>query len=259
MPPIPHHLAPTLQPLGDPKPALNRLSALGIRAVQLSATQPGLRPRELNQSARRDLRATLRRRELTLTGLDCWIPPAHFLDPHHADRAIATLLATIELAADLHRCPVSITLPIPVIPAQEGIQKQNQEENRNNQFITTLTNHAQHHGITLANHTLPFPKNTQNKELSIGLDTAAALAAGEDPTALLHTPNLAVIHLSDLHTTGLRGPLGQNPENQLDLSAFAATLSIIQPPPSLVLDLRQWSHPWPGLTQSLATWAAATP
>ena len=38
--------------------------------VQLSAAQAGLRPRELDRSARRDLLATLRRRELAVAGID---------------------------------------------------------------------------------------------------------------------------------------------------------------------------------------------
>ena len=48
-------LAPTLAALGDrPRTAIDRLAGLGFRAVQLSASQPGLRPRELDRSGRRD-------------------------------------------------------------------------------------------------------------------------------------------------------------------------------------------------------------
>jgi hypothetical protein len=52
-----HPVAATVAPLGDPASAFAWLSAAGIRGAQLSATQPGMRPRELGESARRDLRA----------------------------------------------------------------------------------------------------------------------------------------------------------------------------------------------------------
>ena len=81
LPPMQHlPLAPTLAPLGEqPRAALARLSKLGFRHVQLDATQPGLRPRELDRSARRHLAATLRRPEDSPIGVDLWVPASHFV------------------------------------------------------------------------------------------------------------------------------------------------------------------------------------
>ena len=71
-------LAPTISDLdAAPRRAISQLSDAGFRAAQLSASQPGLRPRELDQSGRRDLLATLRRREVSASGIDAWIPPEH--------------------------------------------------------------------------------------------------------------------------------------------------------------------------------------
>ncbi|MFM9144330.1 MAG: hypothetical protein ACKORL_02915 [Phycisphaerales bacterium] len=81
-----HPLAATVAPLGDPASAFAWLSAAGIRGAQLSATQPGMRPRELGESARRDLRATLVRLELVASGIDAWIPTSHFTDPATVER-----------------------------------------------------------------------------------------------------------------------------------------------------------------------------
>lgn len=81
--------------------SLDLAVAIGFRAVQLDATAAGLRPRDLDRSARRDLAATLRRAELTCAGIDLLIPPQHFTDPTHADRAAEALFAAIDLAADL--------------------------------------------------------------------------------------------------------------------------------------------------------------
>src|SRR5688572_964638 len=98
-------LAPTLAPLldGDTpfRVAFDRLRSMEFRSVQLSATHPGLRPRELDKSARRDLLATLRRNELEPSGIHLWIPSADFDDPKKADRALSAALNTIELAVDM--------------------------------------------------------------------------------------------------------------------------------------------------------------
>ena len=97
-------LAPTLAPLGDrPRVALDRFAAMGFRHVQLSAMQPGLRPRDLDRSGRRDLGVRLGRLGMTAAGVDLWIPQTHFVDPYQVDRAVAAVLGAIELAGALDR------------------------------------------------------------------------------------------------------------------------------------------------------------
>ena len=91
-------LAPTLTGLGErPRVVLDRLAVCGFRAVQLSASQPGLRPRELDRSGRRDLAGRLRRLALVAAGVDLWIPRAQLLDPARVDRAVGTMLDAVGL------------------------------------------------------------------------------------------------------------------------------------------------------------------
>ena len=94
------------------KNALTKLVKSGFTSVQLDATLSGIRPRELNVRARKDLSALLTRNSMSLAGIDLFIPVAHFTDPQQVDRAMGAALATIELAADLGRVPVSTALPV---------------------------------------------------------------------------------------------------------------------------------------------------
>jgi len=99
---------------GDPREALVRLSRLGsagVGGVQFSAAQTGLRPRDLDRMARRGLRERLRQLELAPTGIDLWIPPGHFADGQHADRVADAIRDAIDLAAELDRIGVSLSLP----------------------------------------------------------------------------------------------------------------------------------------------------
>src|SRR5690606_13026801 len=77
---------PALKGAG-PRAPIEAAAKAGFRAVALDASAAGLRPRDLDRSARRDLAALLRRLELAFAGLDLWIPPEHFASPEHADRA----------------------------------------------------------------------------------------------------------------------------------------------------------------------------
>ncbi|MEM7623482.1 MAG: hypothetical protein AAF235_09805, partial [Planctomycetota bacterium] len=83
-----------------PKPAIDWAASLGLRRIQLDAAMPGLRARELGRSARRDLVAFMRRRGVTPSGLDLWIPAAHFASTEHADRAVSAVIDAIGLAAE---------------------------------------------------------------------------------------------------------------------------------------------------------------
>ena len=87
------------------------LARAGLRGVQLDATSPETRARDLSASARRDLRATMHRNELICAGLDFLIPPAHYADPTHVSRAFDAIVGAIGLAADLGRVPVTAPLP----------------------------------------------------------------------------------------------------------------------------------------------------
>ena len=61
----------------------------------------GLRPRELDRSARRDLASVLRRFELELSGVDLWIPPGHFVDGLHSDRAVEAVVEAVRFVVEM--------------------------------------------------------------------------------------------------------------------------------------------------------------
>ena len=241
-------LAPTLAPLAlPPRQAFDRLREMGFRHVQLSAAQPGLRPRELDRSARRDLAATLRRRELGVAGIDAWIPPAHFLDAARVDRAVAMVIEAIELAGDLGRCPVCLTLPA------------DDSETGNPalaSLVAAVVEPAQRRGVELADHAIPV---AAREGIGVGVDPAAWLARDEDPAAAVsrHAGRLVSVRLCDLLTSGLRGPIGDRQERRLDVIAYKVAVSLACPQRPVVVDARQWGEPWAGLRQTVEAWDAA--
>ncbi len=242
--PIP--LAPTLGPLGEePRAALERLAAMGFRYVQLSATQSGLRPRELGRSARRDLLVRMRRLQMRISGLDLWIPPDHFLDPAHVDRAVDAVGATLQLAGDLERCPVSLELPRPVDDATlESV-------------IDVISQQALRVGVQVADHAGP---DAPLDHLGIGIDPAAQLSRDEDPAVAVTSSadRLVSARLCDLLTSGMRGPIGETQGARLDVLSYRVALSVCGYDRPVVVDARQWTQPWPGLTQTAQTWLAVT-
>jgi hypothetical protein len=160
-------LAATISPLvssrtcADTRAALEWLGAAGYRGVQLSATDPETRPRELSMSARRDLAATMTRLELACSGIDLFIPPAHFADPSHMARAFEATEAAIEFAGMLGRVPVTL----PLGPRDAG------------EFLSAITAVATRHGVDIL---LPIVEPSEIEMLSppcaASIDCAAVLA-----------------------------------------------------------------------------------
>lgn len=237
-------LSVTLAPLGpEVRAVLDRLRAAGLPAVQLSAVQPGLRPRELDRSARRDLVAALARREMTISGIDLWIPPAHFHDPEKVDRAVQTAIETVRLAADLGLCPVSLVLPTP----KEG-EAEAEEAGR------AIVEQAHHQGVPLAD----FGGDAVPEGVGLGIDPAMVLTRQQDPAAAVSRAGdrLGAVRLCDLLTSGMRGPIGDREEGQLDVLAYKAAVSVSGYGGHVIIDARQWTNPWEGLRQSLSAWGA---
>ena len=236
-------LSPTLSPLlsamdGSVRAAFERLAGLRFRHVQLSTTEPGLRPRDLDKTARRDVLATLRRSELTLSGLDAWIPPGHFTDAAQSDRAVSAVQAAIELAADLGRVPLSLIMPADA------------------QIAQAIINHAHRHGVELADHTLP-PRPGDGA--GIGIDPAACLAQSIDPASIVtaHASKLVAARLCDLLTTGMRGPPGDPPLGRLDVISYQVALSVSGYRRAVIIDARQWTDPRNGIVKAREAWGAS--
>lgn len=232
-------LAPTVAALGDAvRRSLVRLAEARFRLVQLDATRPGLRPRDLDASARRDLRATLRRHELELAGLDAFVPVRDLADPVTMDRAVAALLGAIDLAGDLGRITVSLALP----------------EDGADELVAPIAAAAAARGVILADHRVPA--GGTDDVVRRGVDPAAILAAGGDPVAEVHAHarRLGAARLVDLLRSGHRGPVGDPSDGRLDVLAYRVALSAAGWDGPVVLDARRWAAPWEGVLRSREVW-----
>lgn len=221
------------------------VSKSGARGMQIDATAAGIRPRELDRSARRDLAALLRRSELVCSGVDVLIPPEHLCDSATVDRAVATILGAIELAADLAvlasgavvtrmsgvQACVSLTLPGGEKGATPGVVSARD----------AVIRHAESRGVRLADCAWPMSESTTDQTLGVGLDPAVALNAGADPVHLAATLGTRLAHarLSDIRQGpgGLRCVPGTS-GGRLDLTGYMVALATSGHTRHVVLDVR---------------------
>lgn len=236
-------LAPTLGPAiqathQSPRKALASIGEQGFTAVQLDVTLPGLRPRELDTTARRDLMATAMRSGLSIAGIDFMIPAEHYSDPQHVDRAVQAAVAACSLAGDLGRVPVSLNLPIAKADAS---------------VLQVIADAADAHGVSLAIHDeadLNGLKRWLTAEASphvgVGLDPAGLLIRDVDPAAAAQSLSAAlrVARLSDASKGQADG--GRQVVGAGSLSLMAYRVSIDLAPHRIgpvVLDLRGLASP----------------
>jgi len=218
---------PSTAEADGPRGLVRWAAELGYRGLQLDASMPGMRPRELDRSGRRDLAALFRRGQLAFGGVDLWIPPAHFADPARADRAVSAVVQAVELAAELGallsvRGPsVSLTLPVAPIPgARDG-----------------LAAAGERWGTRIADHQWPLPSDPAGP-IGVGIDPATIVLAGADPVSLLSTlrPPPFAARLSDIAASG-RVEVGTG-VGRLDVALYEAALVTAGFVGVLVVDLR---------------------
>lgn len=248
-------LAPALRPLVPQvettvRGALDHLSRAGFTAVQLDATLAGIRPRELDHRARRDLLALLSRHNLRLAGLDLFLPRTHYSQSDQIDRAMAATLTTVRLAADLGRVPVSLTLPVgdmtedalgAIVESADG-------------YSVPIAVHAEDQLDKLEE----WIARVDARFLGCALDPAALLARGQDPTAIAQRwgSRLKVARLSDLSTADTtRRPVGQG---DLDVVGYrvAVDLATKRVGP-VVLDLRGCDNALQAAVRGKQAWEKA--
>lgn len=279
---------PTLPWAAGARAAVDWAGTLGVRAVQLDATAAGLRPRELDRSARRDLAALLRRRELELSGLDLWLPGEHLIDPAHVDRAAGAIVAAIGLAAEIAplaggvagRC-VSVMLPAKIgrdVLAQIGAE-------------------AERQGVRLADHAWPPGAERQERghasgqdaksagdasegrevegahasakasagsagrwphSIGIGLDPAAVALAGEDigSAAARAADQMVSARLCDLSSAGRVLP--GSADGRLDLLAYRVSLSLAKGVVPVVVDVRGLAEQDAAARRMIESWGAGS-
>lgn len=210
----------------DARSALAWACAAGTQAVQIDATLPGLRPRELDTSARRDIRALARRQGVTISGVDLFIPPTHFIEPANIDRAMHAARAALELARDLAEDPAA------AVVAAELPEKLPEST------LADLRSTAQQVGASLADCAWP-PRSlasVAHADVRAGIDPAALFATGQDLLASIAKLTQTPVHarLSDLSASG-RVEAGKG---RLDIMTYFVTLSTKGCTAPLVIDLR---------------------
>ncbi len=254
-------LAPTVGPLARQsgrrlQPIAGDLAKAGFHGLQLDATLPGIRPRDLSHRARQDLIAMLAREGMVAAGLDLFIPRKHFIDPTQLDRAMAATLAAIELAGDLGRLPLSLALPVDqvspdalaaLVEAADG-------------FSVPLGIHAEDRLDALA----AWLDELDQPMIGAAIDPAALIAGDHSPAkaAAKLGKRLRIARLSDCtgpagDAASQRCPPGQG---ELDLMAYRLTLDMAQHRRGpVVLDLRNLSGPGAAAQQARAAWDDAAP
>lgn len=233
--PVP--LGVTLGPLGAVAEGMDLAVGWGLAAVQFDASDPNVRPRELGESARRDLSASLRRRGLVASGIDCFVPVERFADAARIERAIDAVLGSITLAEALGRVPVCLHLPA------EGAATE------------TLRRESDRRGVPLVD----FTRNSVAPR--VGLDPAATLAAGEDPVAEVHRSvgRVGAARVVDLLASGMRGPIGEPAGSRLDAMSWRLALEMSGFRGVPVIDGRQWVQPLQGIRATIERWMALLP
>lgn len=231
---------------------LDRLASAGFWAVQLDATVNGLRPRDLDERGRRDLAAVMGRRGLRLAGLDCFIPPQHFTEPTHQDRAITAATAAVRLAADLGRVPLSIAVPVEAVDAS---------------VKEALVECAEGHGVRLAIHAEEqvealgaWLAAVDLPVLGAGIDPAGLIEAGEDPAAVVGqlARRVAVARLTDVRAAGARRVRCALGEGLLDVSGYRVAVDLAGGRSGpVVLDVVGLDQPEQALVVGRSAWDGA--
>ncbi len=233
-----------------PRAAIEWAAACGFRAVHPDASASGLRPRELDRSARRDLAALLRRLGIKCSGLDLPIPPADFADASRAERALAATLGAIELAADLDALGAGpgggrICLSLDPKAAPESLQR--------------IRDRASTCGVLVADFTWPPREPREPADpIGVGIDPAQLLLAGEDAAraASRAGPALVAARLSDADTAG-RVAVGAR-GGRLDRLAYLVAVATAGYRGPVILDLRGLAEQDRVARATLAGWGGAT-
>jgi sugar phosphate isomerase/epimerase len=238
--------------------ALLAIAAMGYRQVQWPATLEGLRPRDLDATARRGVRSDLARAELALSGVDVWIPTGHFLEPETLDRAVGALTAAIEFAASLAGRTPTRPVVSTQFPSAEERKAAGKRGTALADAIGTLAAIAEREGIDVVDHAVGAPG-----PVAWGLDPVLAFAASNDPVQLLVAGSsgrgrLRSVRLSDLMRSGLRGPIGEPGDARLDVTALQAALDVVGFDDAPVADARQWRDPAAGLARTVERWCGRT-
>lgn len=238
----------TLATLGeDPRVGLRLAQRMGCRGVQISAARPGTRPRDLDDSGRRDFLAAVKRHELVISGIDAWIRPEDLLDPTRVDVAVSATLDAVRLAGDMGRVPVSLRLS----DRNEVIVQE---------AIAEISAQAEKLGVRIVDHQVPI--SDEVIDVMVGVDPPSWFAAGLDPMDGLSAAagRLGGVRLADLSAEGMRMPVGGS-ESRFDVQAYVLTARVMGFEGLVLIDARNWqgtsAEIMAGISRSLAAIASA--
>lgn len=236
----------SLEGLVEPRKAIEWVATIApenhVRWIQLDATLAGIRPRELDRSARRDLAASLRRSGLGLSGVDLFIPPKHFEDASTLERALSAVSAACELVDELARLVDArrvVSVVLPRTAKREGSAiggdpaattgTQQIENEWTHAIVGAITS-----GVRLADHALG--EGPRIEGVSVGVDPAMAMLAGLDVMKVVGGAGdrIAGARLSDASELG-RVVVGKG---NLDVLAYLVSLHVARYSSPVVLDLR---------------------
>lgn len=233
-----------------PRQVIEWAESAGFRSIVLDAARPGIRPRDLDRSARRGLASVLRRLELRLAGIELWIPASHYASPASSDRAVTATLSAIDLLAELAalvETDRTLTLTLPREGAVEATD--------------TIAQAAHRAEIRLACATWPWrpvgvddndDKDDNGAPIGRCLDPREISRERGDPVAIVvagpHAPEAARWAFTS-----------RRPEEVIDPVAYASALSVVGFAGSLALDLRDSADPESDATLALTRWRQADP
>lgn len=245
-PPLSVNITPLIPAGGAAiKRTIDQIANRDIHCIHLSAATKGLRPRELDKSARRDLLATLTRKSIMLSSIDLLIPNEHWNDNKQVDRALSSTISAIHLAADLGRVPLSINLPIDLITNEIK-----------HELITAADGHSTPLAIHIADQSEslhPWLKNLDHPMIGASIDPAIQLQIKNDPVNILSNfaNHLFLARLDDLAISGQRCNIGSG---RLDLLAYKIALGTLEKLKAIVLELRELPDPTEGLNIGIELW-----
>ena len=215
----------------------------GCRGVQWNGVAAGMRARELDRSARRDIAATLKRLELGFSGVDLFVPPEHFTSAANQDRAISAVGDAVELAAELAG----------LMGGRGGVVAVELPEKLAAEVRRALAEKCELSGVRLADCAWRAGVERPGPgPLARGLDPAAVLMGGGDPAAEAARlgSSVACARLSDVSASG-RVAAGSG---RLDVLAYRVALEVGGAMLPVVLDLRGVREQGAGAKMAVVAW-----
>ena len=205
---------------------------LGLRGVQVDATQGALAPENLTQSGRRDFLAQARSYNLEVSALGGNFGQGGLSNPNRLDEVVGRIKRIVELAADLR---------VPVVATYIGKVPQGEDDLGRDAMVEALNEvgrHAENYGRFLATETgaedaavlLEFLDSLDTDGIKVNYDPGNLAMAGFDPVAGVFALKDHIVHTHA--KDGVRHPDGSRQEAALgegdvDWLAYIAALEAV--------------------------------